>query len=264
MLWIAGLMTLGLIWLLNSAERGCFDIHQPITAGSASSEWNDALAVPTGNAAKVEPGLELKRQMEFLSRQILDLRAQAEDAERAAVRANRALREAQSKLEGALKPLEQEMFSSALRTKVEPGHTVITGGFQVPDGSFEYTMFKPTLATESGKPVILLEGKRMSVHQDQLSMLGLDSLQTNAANTLQHGEVWSPSQVNEFNLKIKELGRGVDVLSNPRVMVFRDQEAQIEIGNYRAIVKAMVPEEGGAIHLELRTEQPRAVDGDQP
>jgi hypothetical protein len=202
--------------------------------------------------------------VELLSRQVTELRAQAEQAERAAVRTHRALLEAQGKLDQALKPLEQEMFSSALRTTVESEHTVITGGYQVPGGGFEYTMFKPTLTTQDGRQVIMLEGKIMHVQKEQVASLGLNSLETNADNTLQHGEVWSPAQAGKFDSTVKTLGGGIEVLSYPRVMLSNGQEGRIEIGNYNAILKATVPEKGGAIQLELRTEQRKAGEGNQP
>jgi hypothetical protein len=38
----------------------------------------------------------------------------------------------------------------------------------------------------------------------------------------------------------------------------------IEIGNYKATLRASVPEEGGAIQIDLRTEQRKAGNGEQP
>jgi hypothetical protein len=262
---IVGMIAMGLAWHFDEVTRDAASAVIRRKSQHATTDKGEKTALGERRdtaAAQSEAGL--RAQVEFLSRQVTDLRAQAEQAERAAVSARRALVDAQGKLEQALKPLEQEMFSSALRTTVESGHTVITGGYQVPGGGFEYTMFKPILMTQDGRQVIMLEGKVMRVQKEQVASLGLNSLETNADNTLQHGEVWSPAQAGKFDSTVKTLSGGIDVLSYPRVMLSNGQEGQIEIGNYKAILKATVSEKGGAIQLDLRTEQHKAGESDQP
>jgi len=262
---IVGMIAVELVWHFDEATRDAASAVLRRTSQHATTDTGEENAAgERRDAAAAQSEAGLKEQVEFLSRQVTELRAQAEQAERAAVRTHRALLEAQGKLDQALKPLEHEMFSSALRTTVESEHTVITGGYQVPGGGFEYTMFKPTLTTQDGRKVIMLEGKIMHVQKEQVASLGLNSLETNADNTLQHGEVWSPAQAGKFDLTVKTLDGGVEVLSYPRVMLSNGQEGRIEIGNYNAILKATVPEKGGAIQLELRTEQRKAGEGDQP
>lgn len=262
---IVGMIAIGLAWHFDEVTRDAASAVIRRKSQHATTDTGEEAALgERRDAAAAQSEAGLREQVEFLSRQVTDLRAQAEQAERAAVSARRALVDAQGKLEQALKPLEQEMFSSALRTTVESGHTVITGGYQVAGGGFEYTMFKPTLMTQDGRQVIMLEGKVMRVQKEQVASLGLNSLETNADNTLQHGEVWSPTQAGKFDSTVKTLSGGIDVLSCPRVMLSNGQEGQIEIGNYKAILKATVPEKGGAIQLDLRTEQHKAGEGDQP
>jgi len=259
------MIVLGLVWHFDSLERNAASAGIRSTSQQSATDQSDE--APEGRRAGTvvaESEAALRAQLEFLSRQVGDLRVQVEQAERAALRANRAFLEAQGKLDSALKPLEREMFSSALRAAVESDHTVVTGGYQVPGGGIEYTLFKPTLMMEEGKQVIMLEGKVMRVQREQVDSLGLSTLQTNADNTLQHGEVWSPAEAGRFDSKIKTFGSGIDILSSPRVVLSNGQEAQIEIGNYKAILKATVPEKGGAIQLDLRTEQRKAGESDSP
>jgi hypothetical protein len=263
--WIAGMISAGLAWHFKPTARDTASMGNRRVSQHTPPEQGGAAAGDTQvGKAGAQSEAALKGQVEFLSRQVTDLKTQADQAERAALRAHRALRDAQGKLAQALKPLEQEMFSSALRTKVEPEHTVITGGYEVPGGGIEYTMFKPTLMTQDGKQIIMVEAKVMRVQKEHAASLGLDSLQTNADNTLQHGEVWNPAQTGKFDSTLKTLDGGFDVLYCPRVTVSNGQEAMIEIGNYKATLRASVPEEGGAIQIDLRTEQRKAGNGEQP
>ena len=234
---------------------------------------------PTANSAlqpdiEIEALREMNRRLEeqtlFLSRQLEEARELARRAQDAAMKKYRASQETEARLNDVLEPLKKEMQSSTLETEVSSDHTVVTGGFQVSDGVFEYTLTTPTVRVdEQGRKVIDLEHRRLAITGDNLEQLGVKSLATNANNTLQHGETWSPSQTKDFISKMNFArstagpGGGIDSLTAPRITLLDGQEGEIQIEAYRAKFKATISESGHGVRLELRTKQP-SLETQQP
>lgn len=210
-----------------------------------------------------EANRKLEEQNQFLVRQLEEPRELARKAQAAAMKKHRASQETEAKLNDVLEPLKKDIQSSTLETEVNSEHTVVTGGFQVSDGVFEYTLTTPTVRVdELGRKVVDLEHKRLAITQDNLERLGLKSLATNANNTLQHGETWSPSQTMDFLAKITaaqgdaEPRGGIDSLAAPRIRLLDGQAGEVQIDTYRAKFKATISDSGHGVRLELCTKQP--------
>ncbi len=137
-------------------------------------------------------------------------RLRAENARlRAQLAAHEATRhETQEQLADALhelselrRPMEIDMASSTLRAQLKPGEGVVTGGYRLPDGSRLFA-FVETDARPGGDIGVL--GRFFSVPDYDAQALGLGNLATEAANTLQHGEVWVRE---EMDAVTRQLGR---------------------------------------------------------
>jgi hypothetical protein len=210
-----------------------------------------------------ETNRKLEEQNQFLAGQLEEARETASKAQAATMKTHRASQEIQAKLNDVLEPLKRDIQSSNLETEVSSGQTVVTGGFEVSDGRFEYTLTTPTVSVDDlGRKVIHLEHKRLAIAGEHLEQLGVKSLATNADNTLQHGETWSPSQTKDFISKINSArgtagpGGGIDSLSAPRITLLDGQEGEVQIDAYQAKFKAVISESGQGVRLELRTKQP--------
>ena len=210
-----------------------------------------------------ETNRKLEEQNRFLAGQLEEARENARETQAAVMKTHRASQEIQAKLNDVLEPLKKDIHSSNLQTDVSSGHTVVTGGFEVSEGRFEYTLTTPTVSVDDlGRKVVQLEHRRFSIAGDNLEQLGVKSLATNASNTLQHGETWSPSQTKDFISKVNSArgtagpGGGIDSLSAPRITLLDGQEGEVQIDAYRAKFKAVISESGQGVRLELRTKQP--------
>ena len=209
-----------------------------------------------------EANRRLEAENQFLIRQLEEARELAQKAQLAAVKKSRALQQTNAKLNEVLEPMRTDSYSSTLQTEVDADHTVVTGGFQVADGRVEYTLTTPTvLVDELGRNVILLEHQRLAIPPDLVERLGMKSLASSANNTLQHGETWRPEQTRDFISKISasqgaDESGGVDQLAAPRISVLDGQEAEVQIGDYRAKFKATISKDGHGVRLEMRTSQP--------
>ena len=210
-----------------------------------------------------ERNRKLEEQNQFLAGQLEEAREIARKAEAATMKTHRASQQIQAKLTDVLEPLKRDIQSSHLQTEVSSGQTVVTGGFEVSDGRFEYTLTTPTVSVDDlGRKVVHLEHRRLAIAGEHLEQLGVKSLATNADNTLQHGETWSPSQTKDFISKINSVrgtagpGGGIDSLAAPSITLLDGQEGEVQIDTYQARFKAVISESGQGVRLELRTKQP--------
>ncbi|MEP4078941.1 hypothetical protein [Haloferula sp.] len=132
------------------------------------------------------------------------------------------LERTKSELASLSTPLnENDVLSSAVNAVVGQGESLVTGGYQLSDGRYELTFITPkAVGLEGGESGlgkdIMLEIKSMVVNDAFVETSGLDTLATNARNTLQHAEAWSGDDV--FNtFKSASEAEGVDMGSSPTV-----------------------------------------------
>ena len=147
---------------------------------------------PPGPAAAVAPATpppvvrddaELARLREELGK----LRAELEAARGSLDQNQESLARATRELERLRRPLEVDMSSATLRASLAPGEGVVTGGYRLPDGTRLFAFVETSARPEGG---IGVAGHFFAVPDELVQTLGLQTLATEAANTLQHGEVW--------------------------------------------------------------------------
>lgn len=123
----------------------------------------------------------------------------------------RELHLAKAELDHLNRPLNEDMLSSTVKAEISPGDTLVSGGYKKEDGNYEITLITPSSVTLSdGTEGIEIQSKVITSGADFVNENGLESLATNAKNTLQHGESWTDEEVRSkitsaFNYKGLEL-----------------------------------------------------------
>lgn len=131
------------------------------------------------------------------------LRAQlrVEEETRGAVKEE--LADALHELAELRRPMEIDMASATLRAQLRPGEGVVTGGYRLPDGTRLFAFIETDERPDGGIGVM---GRFYSVPDAIAQSLGLQNLHTEAANTLQHGEVWMREEIAEITTRIQTSG----------------------------------------------------------
>jgi hypothetical protein len=126
---------------------------------------------------------------------------------------------------------ENNVLSAAVNAVVSPGESLVTGGYKLADGRFELTFITPKGVDANGEvpgtDQILIEAKSLVVNDAFVDASGLDTLATNARNTLQHAEAWSGDDV--FNtFKSASEAEGVEMDASPKVVARPNQPFAVE------------------------------------
>ncbi len=157
------------------------------------------------------------------------------------------------------RPMDADVMSSALRAELKSGEVVVTGGYRLPDGMRVYAFVQPFVEEgEGGADVVRISSRFRLLGDEVGAAVGLDYLATNAANTLQHGEVWVADEQREI-LGLIDPMPGVSGGSFPSVMVRPGASSVIELGAMRLKVTPLLAADGESLDFEVRLEQPQVV-----
>jgi len=191
---------------------------------------------------------KLEKENAELGMQLTEARAQLAEREAALVKTKEALDELR-------RPMTEDILSSSLRAEMKSGEAIVTGGYRLPDGKRLYAFATPVLEQVNGQDSVRIEGRYLAITDAAGAAAGLDGLATNAANTLQHGEVWV---ADEQKTIISQLAaaEGTDVLSYPTVSVRPGFSASIDVGGIRLKVTPERSDQRDGLNVELRLEQP--------
>ena len=163
----------------------------------------------------------------------------------------------QEQVDDLIKPFDEDILSSTLKTTVKNGEVLVTGGYQTADGRFQYAMVEPvTEQMSDGRKAIRMQARQYSMTQEVMKEFGLDTLSTNAGNTLQHGEVWTAEELRNLNERMVN-NQGVDLMTAPQITVLPGNRAEIMIGEYKMSTTPGFLEDGSGYNIEIRIEQPR-------
>ncbi len=150
-------------------------------------------------AVTAPPPEELARLREENAR----LRERLRAGEEGLVAVKEELADALHELAELRRPMEIDMASATLRAQLRPGEGVVTGGYRLPDGSRLFAFIE---TSERGDGSIGVQGRFYSVPDGVAQGLGLQNLLTEAANTLQHGEVWLREEIADITTRIQGSG----------------------------------------------------------
>ena len=218
-------------------------------------------APPTAPAPRVAPAVPAPvspdaATVDRLTKENADLQAQLEAARARLTEHDAALKQTKEQLAELRRPLDADILSSTLRAELKSGEVVVTGGYRLPDGKRLYAFAQPVVEQVEGQDMIKIQGRYLSVTDDAGKAVGLDSLATNAANTLQHGEVWVPAEEASVFSQLNG-APGTDIVSYPSLTMRPGASGTISVGDIQLKVTPTLAPEGNGLGLELRLEQPQ-------
>lgn len=115
-------------------------------------------------------------------------------------------------------------------TAVQPGEVIVTGGALMQDGKRLYAFAKPVRqTTEDGGELVAIESHFFALSDEGTRAVGLQDLNTPAANTLQHGQVWSEKEFQNAPEKSRSL-KGTKILNAPRITMHPGKEGSVNYG----------------------------------
>ena len=228
-----------------------------VREGAVTEPVSVVVAKPVAVASGPSPEelAKLEKENEELGVQLAEARTQLAEREAALVKTKEALEELR-------RPMTEDILSSSLRAEMKSGEAIVTGGYRLPDGKRLYAFATPVLEQVNGQDSVRIEGRYLAITDAAGAAAGLDGLATNAANTLQHGEVWV---ADEQKTIIEQLAaaEGTDVLSYPTVSVRPGFSASIEVGGVRLKVTPERSDAVDGLNVELRLEQPSVTPSPQ-
>lgn len=241
--------SLGVLATLSIIHRTTTPDSTPVPATVVSSVA--PIATPAPTSAAIDAG-----ELERLTRQNATLTAELADARTRLAERDTQLATTREHLEELRRPLSQEVLSSTVNARLKSGEAVVTGGYLLPDGNRLYAFVQPELIDVDGSPQVRLQGRFNLLDDETGARVGLDSIATNAANTLQHGEVWIRDELDSV---LADLTRtpGVSGIILPEMTVRPGGTATLQLEDPVLTLKVTpVPTgTGDDLDLEVRLEQ---------
>jgi hypothetical protein len=185
------------------------------------------------------------------------LQARLAEAEATVVLKDGALKQTKEQLAELRRPMEEDLMSSALKAELKSGEVVVTGGYRLPDGKRLYAFAQPVVETVDGESVVKI-GLRIFKMTDAMgSSVGLDTLSTNAANTLQHGEVWVADEYADVVQKLERKPGMEGVTFSQDMAIVPGTSGIIETDTLKIRVTPTLTGGRDQMAMELRLEQPQ-------
>ncbi len=147
-----------------------------------------APAAPAASPSVVRDDAELER----LRAEVKKLREELDAARGSLEESELTLERTARELDRLRRPLDVDMASATLRASLAPGEGVVTGGYRLPDGTRLFAFVETGSRADGG---IGVASRFFSIPEELVQALGLQTLSTEAANTLQHGEVWVRDEI---------------------------------------------------------------------
>jgi hypothetical protein len=117
-----------------------------------------------------------------------------------------------------------------VKTVLSDTQVLVTGGFPSSDGKHTFSFIAPKRHRfDDGTDAILIVERTVELDQDAIAEAGLETLATNARNTIQHAEAWEKEDM-EATLSLFVEREGVSVSTGPSVLARPSEGFEIEVG----------------------------------
>jgi hypothetical protein len=170
------------------------------------------------------------------------------------------LKSVETKLEQISRPMVEDMASTMFSAELTQGQSIVTGGFPITDGRSQFTILTPEkIRLADGTEAFQINAKIMALDSEKILSSGLNSLATQARNTLQHAEAWEKTDV-DMTLEQLKNAPGSNLLTSPTITTGAGQAFKVEIGSaeegfYSLEGTANNSNDGSGIRLQARIEQ---------
>ncbi len=157
-------------------------------------------------------------------------------------------------------PLNEDMMSTMFRAEIQNGRSIVTGGYRTADGRNQFTILKPKVVrTASGREQIEIDSHLIAMSEQDTRRSGLDTLATQARNTLQHAESWEESDVSTTMDLLRD-STDSENLGAPKVLLEPGQDFTIQMtsddrSSYTLSGTATLAPDGSGVILKARIEQ---------
>lgn len=217
---------------------------------------------PDDRAAST-PGTRSKSASGDMRESSVAARRERPEEDRRAQEREEHLETVENQLKEISAPLVEDMASTMFNAEIKEGQSLVTGGYQTADGKNQFTILKPSvIRTPNGSQQIQIASKLIAVSQDDTTITGLDSMATNAKNTLQHAESWEESDVSLTMEQIQN-SQSSDYLGEPTTIVSPGEKFSIEMtsddhNSYTLAGTAELSPTGSGVILKARIQQKEA------
>lgn len=124
-------------------------------------------------------------------------------------------------------------FTATLQSRVQPGQSLITGGWSTRTGKRTFVLVTPVAVQEGAAAQIMLTTKLVEASDELLPALGLESFTEQNLDTSQGG-ILSDTDLKAI-LETVETSDGAQLLAAPRLTTVSGQQAQIQVAELRSI-----------------------------
>jgi hypothetical protein len=162
-------------------------------------------------------------------------------------------------------PLHSDMASTMFNADVKTGQSVVTGGYQTADGRYQFTILKPrVVADQNGGQQIEIDSNLIAMSHEDTQRSGLNSLATNAKNTLQHAEYWNDADVSG-TMELLQESTDSEHLGQPKTFITPGEKFTIEMAGddhsfYTLTGTAELSPDSSGVVLKARIEQREKQD----
>jgi hypothetical protein len=139
-----------------------------------------------------------------------------------------------------------EVTRSQVRAAVPAGHSMVTGGHLLADGTREFAVITPKwIEMPSGSKMVEMEVGMLHFDAAGIAEAGLETLVTGDRKSEQNAEVWTPEEV----ARTMETVKGEAMQAKPKVVTTPGSPGRIQMG------------EGRELRFELELSATGATDG---
>jgi len=134
-----------------------------------------------------------------------------------------------------------QTFTSTVNTTLAPDQSMVTGGWQLPDGKRGMVLMETWYVSSAGDlsstPIaggqVMIQARFVELPDGIMTKAGLDSLKTDSAESTNHG-ILDRQQVKAL-MALLETSENVTVLSAPRIITADGRQAQIKVVSTKTI-----------------------------
>ena len=124
----------------------------------------------------------------------------------------------------------KEALASSLHTRIPKDSSIMTGGYEMKNGKFEFTMITPKkVISPDGTEMVQMKVLSFQLGSEAIYELGLSDLVTDKQDSNQHAEIWSKDEVAKTMSDMPD--HDSSITSAPTIITKSSKNFQISMGS---------------------------------